>query len=1149
MTGKWNSRRGIRMAESEGVWYSVGMVRMILGRAGTGKTARVLREIASRVAAGQGPNILLVPEQYSHEAERELCRAAGDGLSLYGEVLSFTGLARRICADFGGARPAMDGGGRLLCMAWAMDRLPPESLRLYRRGRKDVRVTDSLVRAMEELRAAGIDAERLLASAESEELPGLLGEKLRELAVILEAYTAALGRSAADPADRLEALAERIADDPAVRAAAASMTFYVDGFSDFTALEKRVLRELIAAGAPVTVCLTCPADGAREGVFSLTAGTARWLEDTAAEAGRPCVRESAEPEGDAAPIRYLCEHLFDFSRGGAPEADGSIRLVTAADPYEECELAAARMAELARGGARWREMAVAVRGFGDYRAALESACARYEVPLFLSGRGDMLRKSVPLLIASALEAATHGYEYEAVFGLLKTGLGPIDLPACDRLENYAVLWNIRGTLWERPFTMHPDGYNQPLDEAAEARLAALNESRAAVIAPLKKLETAMKAASDARGQARALADFLEDIGLADKLDARADELEAAGRRETAAEYDQLWDTVCGALEQFAAVLGDTPMNGAEFRDLFCRMLSKYDVSVIPVSLDRVQAGDFDGMRRRHIRHLFVLGAADGRLPAPEETSGVFTPEEREELTALGLALGGPEEDLVREFWRIYSCLSLPSERLYMSWPRTDADGETRPSAVAERAAALFGLTPERGDILRARTFSREAAFTLAVLGEAGSREPLCAAARRYFADAGREEELRALVKAASADRGRLGPAGVERLYGERPVVTATRAQKFGDCRFSYFLQYGMKAKPRQRAVFDARDNGTFLHWILEKTAGEVMERGGFDKVADEEIAQIADRYVDEYIHREMNDFAEKTARFAYLFRRLRASVRHVVIELRQELKDSKFRPAALELDLAADGVLAPEDGDAGMRLYGLIDRVDAWEHDGALYLRVVDYKTGRKEFRLSDICEGINLQMLLYLFSLVKRGGGYFREKGFEFKELRPAGVLYSQARFRVLRTDGDTAEQSAAQDRLAGVPTEGRRSGLLLDDPAAIEAMEPGGEGQKRFLPVKIKTVDPDTGAAEYTGQLAKLEDFGALSRFIDATLRDMAAELRAGRVEADPWFKSATDNACASCEFAEACLFDEDRDGWRLRESLTADEAWERIREGGHE
>ncbi len=1115
------------------------MIRLILGRAGTGKTARIFAEIAALVRAEKGPAALLVPEQYSHEAERELCRAAGDRLSLTGEVLSFTGLARRVQARFGGgARPVMDRGGRLLCMAWALDRLPPEGLRLFRRGRKDARTAELLVRGMEELRAAGADAETLLSAAAREGLDAPLAEKLRELALIAEAYAAALGRSAADPAEVLDTLARRISDDPAVRAWAAGTVFFIDGFSDFTVLEQQVLAALLRAGASMTVCLTCGDEGADDGLFSLTEGTARWLRDTAAEAGIPCVTERMEPEGPDTPIRFLAEHLYDFAPANAPADDGSVRLVAAEDPYAECELAASRMAELARQGARWRDMAVAIRGFGDYRAALESACARYGVPLFLSGRGDTLQKSVPLLIASALEAVTRGYEYEAVFGVLKTGLAPLTLEETDRLEDYALLWDLRGAMWRRPFTMHPDGYNQRPGGDAEARLADLNALRERAITPLLALETAMNAASDARGQAQALADFLADIDLAERLAARADELSAVGRREAAAEYAQLWEVVCAALAQFAAVLGDTPMDGAQFRDLFCRMLSTYDVGVIPVSLDRVQAGDFDGMRRRELRHLFILGAADGRLPAPDETAGVFTPEEREELTDLGLPLGGPEEDVRRELWRIYSCLSLPSESLYLSWPRTVDGEEAPPSAVIERAAALLGIGPVSGDLRRARTFSREAAYALAVRGEAGDPAPECLAARALFRREGAGDELAALVSRAKAGRGRLGPDAVRGLYGEAPAVTATRAEKFGDCRFAYFLQYGLKARPRQKAVFDARDNGTFLHWVLERVARAVCgpEIGGFEKATEADVDRLTDRFVDEYIREELNDFSEKTARFEYLFRRLRSTVRHVTRELWRELRVSQFRPVDFELDLNAADVLAA--GEDGLRLYGFVDRVDAWEHDDRLYLRVVDYKTGLKDFKLSDIVEGANMQMLLYLFTLAEHGRAHFGGG----RELVPAGVLYSPARFRVVRAERDPSDDELASLRESDTTGgSGERCGLILRDETVIEAMEPGPE--KHFLPVKYSAKTGELLANE--GKLATLAQFGALRRFIGKTLTDMAAELRAGSVAADPWYRSAAENACARCEFADACQFDEASDAWRMRESLRPAEAWKQIEE----
>ena len=1102
------------------------MVRLILGRAGAGKTALVFREITEYVAQCRGDMILLVPEQYSHEAERELAAAAGDALSRYGEVLSFTGLARKVFARCGGGRPIMDGGGRLLCMAVAA-RTVEDRLKVYRKGCREPRTLDSLARAVEELKNAGVTSADL--SDASGRTEGALADKLRDLSLLTEAYSAVQDRSGADSASRLAALAARIGE-----CGADAWTVYVDGFSDFTALEKNVLRELIRAGADLTVCLTCGRDG-EDGVFLLPRATARRLAATAREYGTACREVWLEPaERSRSPIAYFCDHLFDFSKDAAPDDAGAVSAVYAADIYEECELAAARLSELARSGCRWRDMAVAARGFGDYRTALESACARYGVPLFLSGREDTARKTVPLALLSALEAVDRGYEYEAVFGWLKTGLGPLTADETDRLENYVLLWGIRGSQWDRPWTMHPEGYNREFDQAASETLAALNGMRQAVIGPLKALERRVAAGSTAAELARAAGEFLTEAGLAGKLEARMGELARAGRDETAAELGRLWDVVCAALEQFAAVLGEMPMDGPRFAGLLELMLSKYDVSVIPVSLDRVGAGDIDGMRRRHLRHLLLLGAADGRIPAPEEASGVFTAEEREELTALGLALGGPEEDLGRELGRIYSCLALPSESLTMSWSLSDGEeGQAQPSLLITRAETLLGVAPVRGDILRARTFAAGPAFALALMGQAGETAPACLAAREHFVREGRGEELARLAASAGAAQDRLTAGSVRALYGPEPGLSATRAEKFASCRFGYFLQYGLKAKPRQQAVFDPRDYGNFMHYILEKTAGDVLAQGGFGAVTAEQVGRIADRYVDEYIRDEMRGFADKTPRFAYLFRRLRTTVRRVTEEMWQELKDSKFQPLDLELDLKAQGVLEP-GGETDTPLSGRADRVDGWVQGDTLYLRVTDYKTGVKKFDLADVCQGLNMQMLLYLFALEKRGRTYFG-----VKDIKPAGVLYSPARFDVVSADSDVTDEELAALR----KNTARRSGLLLDDEAVLEAMEPGPD--RRFLPVRL------TKAGAYTkdsqASLASLEQFGALSRHIHKTLRDLAAELRAGSVETDPWYKNAGETACTFCDYRQACLFDESGDGWRLRTRVPAEKAWERIE--GHE
>lgn len=322
-----------------------------------------------------------------------------------------------------------------------------------------------------------------------------------------------------------------------------------------------------------------------------------------------------------------------------------------------------------------------------------------------------------------------------------------------------------------------------------------------------------------------------------------------------------------------------------------------------------------------------------------------------------------------------------------------------------------------------------------------------------------------------------------------------------------------------------------MHDILENVARGVMDEGGFASVTRKRVGELTDLYVDKYIHEEMNDFAEKSERFEFLFRRLRHTVRHVTEDMWEELKDAKFRPIDLELDLTAEGVLDPSEDDGEFRAAGRADRVDGWVKDGVLYLRVTDYKTGKKQFDLADVCEGINMQMLMYLFTLEKRGRSHFGAE-----EIRPAGVLYSPARFETVHAETEPTDEELAALRR----TSAKRSGLILNDPEVVGAMEP--IGRERFLPVRLTSAGGWSKESEK--YLASLEQFGALSGFIEKTLRDMARELRAGSVAADPWYRSVRDNACARCDYVKACMFDEARDTRRIRMGMSPDAAWKKIR-----
>ena len=1105
------------------------MLHLYLGRAKSGKTAAVMDAIRARVIAREGGSVLLVPEQYSHEAETELLRVCGDRLSLYGEVLSFSRLASRVESELGfGRGKTLTKGGKLLCLMLALDAVGSR-LKLYGAARRTPPLQESLLAAIDECKLCRIAPEDV--SGFAAERDDNLGDKLSDLALVYEAYDAIVQQSGLDPMDRLTVLAEKIADSRFARC-----RFYIDGFTYFNAQECAVLESLMRAGAELTVCLSCEGLDESHEVFEPSRRAAVKLQEIAGRCGVKCDIRQFSDDGADTPMAFLEKELFEFGRAKWEAETDCVSICCAADVTGEVEAAAAKCAELVRTtGCRWRDIAVAARDFETYRAALENIFPHYGIPLYCAKRSNVLQKPLPALIGAAYAAVTGGWDYDDMIAYFKTGLSGLSRAECDEIENYAFLWGLQGAAWSRDadWTSHPDGMAQDYTDEANKTLRHLNALRRRALRPLHILAEHGETANTAALQAQALADFFDALRLPEILEKRADELKTLGMVQEAAEYVQLWDITADALEQCAAVLGDMEMDTESFGKFFLLVLSTADVGTIPLSLDKVSAGDMDRMRRRHIKHLIVLGCDSTTLPRTEPAVGLFTEDDRETLISAGMDIGDTATDrLYLEFALIYNCLTLPEESLTLSWSLGGGEGgAAMASFVVNRAAALFNAKIETVNIDRCRTYALRPAFELAAGALRSDARPENAAALDYFRAAGREAELQKLFDAAHLTRGRLSRSAVRALYGDTLRLSASRIDKLSGCSFAYFLQYGLKAKPRQQAKFAPPEMGTFMHFVLENVAREISESGGFALCLPETVDALCDKYVAQYVHEKLNDFREKSPRFVYLFRRLTKDVRAVVGDMAAELAKSNFVPLDFELnfgDREAFPPIALGEGEDSLTLIGVADRVDGWVHDGKLYLRVVDYKTGKKAFSLSDVWYGMGLQMLLYLFALQQHGEARYG------KEIVPAGVLYVPARDALVSAKANMSAEEILSEKMKTK----KRSGLLLDDAAVLSAMEHGDAPD--YLPVKFKDGVPGGDA------LASLEKLGALSQHIEKTLRDLAKELRGGSIAADPWFRSQTENACQFCDYAEACHRTED-DHIRYLTKLKPDAVWQLLQKGG--
>ncbi len=1086
------------------------MLRILIGRANTGKSGILLDYIRKNGPVGT-QQILLVPEHASYAAEVDLCRACGDGACCFAEVLTLPRLAVRVLSRTGGmAQTPLDKGGKVLLMQRAMENVSAQ-LRLYRRPSQKAAFLRGLVELSEELQRYDVAPEDLM--DRSQQAGGLTGDKLQDISLVYAAYQAGLRREGQDLRDLLSRLEEALGPSGYID----GKDIYLDGFAYFSVQEERLLSVMLRRARTVTVALLGEKDSGAA-VFRMGLVTQQRLQRLAADAGRPVKFVTPAPPPVTTALGHLERHFFEKIVPWRGEA-GQVSLYRAESLFSEVEYVASQIRTLvASGQYRYRDIGVAARNAGDYEATVENIFRRYEIPVFMSRKSDILEKPVMTLILSALETVEGGWEYEDLFRCLKTGLSDIPEEDLFLLENYVIKWDIRGKMWRReePWGANPDGYEPDFTDRQREILDRVNAVRERVRRPLAALAQGLRGARTAGEKLRALYGWLEDIQLPARLEERSNALRDQGENQLAEEYRQLWELLCQVFDQFEEILGDAPMDTEDFIRLLKLVLTQYSVGTIPAALDQVHLSDISRNDRHRTRCLFIIGANDGVLPMVETGGGILTREERSYLTGSGLRLAPDgEEQFAMELQNIYAALAKAEERLTVSWPAGDRRGtELRPSFIVERMGALLpGVAIENETV--------EKPFRLTAIQPAFEVAGSCRGSRLWQFMASDERtapSIAALERSAAVRRGRLGRGAVESLYGRSLRLSASRMDKLRSCHFAYFMQYGLRAKERTPAGFDASQVGTFLHYVLEHVTREVMDRGGFDVVEDRELRKITDGCIDRFIREELGGLDQRAARMRHLFQRLRRTVHAVVENAAGELRESEFRPMSLELDFSHGGDLPAvtiQEGDAALAVGGRVDRVDGWLKDGRLYLRVVDYKTGKRSFDLADVYYGMNMQMLLYLFALEREGAGLYGH------QVVPAGVLYFPARDVLLSMDRSSSEESirAAMDR------ELRRSGLVLADPAVLQAMEPGALEGPKYLPLTIKR------DGTITSGVATAEQLGKLGRYTEKILRQIAAELRGGVIDADPWTRSENDSACTWCEFASACHFCDGRDTDRYR------------------
>lgn len=1078
------------------------LLTLLLGKDWVSTREVILDMLAQDVKSEQPNRIFMVPELISHDTERRLCAAAGDTACRFAEVLTFTRLVQRVSDAVGrGAQACLDNGGRLVAMGAAARQLHGQ-LKSYASVEAKPEFLTGLIEAVDEFKLCCISSEDLKQAADRSS--GALSQKLSELSMLLMAYDAVCEQGKRDPRDLMTWLLEQLEDSDFAQ----NHVFYIDGFPDYTRQHMAILEHLILNCPHVVIGLNCDAPGSREPAFEKAGQTASDLIRFAKTNG--VLLEVRNVPGRADDLLIVRNNVFGAIGHVQPQFESKLLVYHANTAYDECLIAADRIQKLVHSGARYRDISLVCATMEAYQNLIDLVFRRCHIPVYQSGTEPVLDKSAIRTVLAAIDVAVGGFDQADVIRYMKSMLAPVDILACDRLENYAIMWNVTGKRWQSEWTNHPKGLTEHWTSHDTAELEKLNTDRSKLIDPLVKLQQGFQQAKNVREQVQALYDFLLQIGFAERLSALAMRFDKEGDNRNAQILNQLWEILLSALEQLYDVLGDTSWDSEIFTRLLRLLLSQYNVGTIPPMLDSVTVGPVSAMRCQQTKHLIVLGASEGSLPSYGGTRGVLTEQERAALRDLGVPLtGGAMDSVQAEFADIFGAFCGAEETIAVTY------SGNQPSAVYRRMLSLAGKEQTVDtEPITAQADTREAA---AYFLRHNNRQ----AANRL----GISKEYDELYLKRNYEPGRIEKETIEKLYGSKLNLSASQVDKQALCRMAYFLRYGLKAKERKTLTVDPAEFGTYVHAVLEQTAKDVMNLGGFHQVTLDKTMEIAAVHSQAYADAHFSQL--DSDRLTYLFRRNAQELNFVVQEMWNELHNSEFIPVGFEVGFGQDKEIAPIQIPANMlqaQLNGFVDRVDMWTSNGRTYFKVVDYKTGKKDFDYCDIYNGLGLQMLLYLFALEDNGEFLLGEDPIG------AGVQYFPARAPYILVDGMQDEATIITSREKAW----KRKGLLLGDTDVLRAMDTE-ESSKRLC---VSTKKDGT----LSGDFADTAQFKLLRAYVFLLLGKIVDEIASGFVDPNPYTRGSSDHACRFCPYGAVC-HPENVDGRRNYKAISAQQFWEDV------
>lgn len=935
-------------------------LQFIMGPPGSGKSHYLYEKVTKASLEHPESNyIVLVPEQFTMQTQKDLVMASpGKGI-MNVDVLSFGRLAHRIFGETGGnQRTVLDDVGKSFVLRKIAGDCEAE-LRVLGSNLKKTGYIGEVKSVISEFTQYDIQEETLEQMIEEVKDSSNLYYKLQDIKTIYHGFREYLREKYITGEELLDVLCTVVGKSKILK----DSVVVLDGFTGFTPVQNKLLRELFGVCKKVVITVTMEQ---KENPFSykhpyqlfalskqmvtslitIAKETKTDVEEPIYLYDRPIYRFR---ENTA--LAFLEAHLFRYSKEQYEKEQDRIQVYCAKNPKEEVDFAAQKIRNLARTrGYRYREIAIIASDLNTYGNQIEKIFGEYQIPIFMDHKRSILLNSFVEYVRSLLAMVEQNFSYESVFRYLRTGLTGFSDEEIDIVENYVIALGIRGyKKWQEKWIRRARGME-------ETELERINDIKERFLIQVEDVTMVLTKRNKTVSEVtKALYDFLVKEELQKKVKEYEIRFGNDGELALEKEYGQVYRIVIELFDKFVELLGEEQIALKEYCELLDAGLEEAKVGVIPPSLDQVVAGDIERTRIKDIKAVFLLGANDMYIPGKENAGGILSEHDRELFQKGGVVLapGAKEKAFIQKFY-LYLLMTKPSEQLYVTYSKVSADGKTlRPAYLIQDLRRMYkkmeiqdaDCQPDKKELTPKSGF----AYLIEKLQK--KHEGLGTEWQElytwYRQNPKWRKKIEQIVEACFYEKPKDGltTRTAQRLYGTILENSVTRLEKFSACAYAHFLSYGLNLREREEYTFQAIDLGNIFHSAIEHFAKK-LEAEGYTWTTLPEVRreELIEESVEESIVDYGNTILYSSARNEYIIKRLKRMMRRTVWALTKQLEKGDFMPGGYEISFGGASGLSTSDialdGHGRMRLRGKIDRVDICEDEDNVYVKVIDYKTG-----------------------------------------------------------------------------------------------------------------------------------------------------------------------------------------------------------------